>query len=83
MCHMIVSDATLFHSYIFNVCRTATVQMFKVFFNVNSFILFIPIIRTNEKIPLCFSFELVGNIYTSLVTIFFAFLFRHKIDSIK
>lgn len=51
ICHMMVSDATLFQNYIFDVCWTPTIWMFKVIFNVNSFILFISIIRTNEKIP--------------------------------
>lgn len=50
MCHMMVSDATFFHNYIFNVYWTATIQMFKAILNVNSFILFISIIRINEKI---------------------------------
>lgn len=57
--------------------------MFKIIFNVNNFILLISIIRKNEKSLLWFSFEPAGNIYTNLDTIFFAFLFRYKINSIK
>lgn len=80
---MMVWNVPLFHNCTINVYWTPTTEMFKMIFNVTSFILLISIIRKNEKSLLWFSFEPVGNIYTNLDTIFFAFLFRHKINSIK
>lgn len=50
ICHVMVSNATLYHNYTFNVYWTPAIEIFQVIFNVNSFILFIPTIRANENI---------------------------------